>query len=135
MPDDITATVNGGSVSTGDVKRAVEEGLGGSRYKEYEYPAYAEVVRVHVPVERWTAVYFSWMSLKGHLQGLHDFDRSEFFCTSRDDGTVLALFAVIWQGADAMAEWLENGYPTDKMLRELGIPDADISVELMRDFS
>ena len=52
----------------------------------------------------------SWMSLKGHVQGLHDFDRTEFFCTSRDDGTVLALFVVIWQGADALAEWLQNGY-------------------------
>lgn len=135
MPEDTMTAANGGPVTPADVKRAVEEGLGGSRYKEYEYPAYAEVVRAHVPVERWTAVYYSWMSLKGHLQGLHDFDRSEFFCTSRDDETILALFAVIWQGADAMAEWLESGYPTDQMLRDLGVPEQDISVELMRDFS
>jgi hypothetical protein len=134
MPEEANAGA-GGMVADSEVKRAVEEGLGGSRYKEYEYPPYAEVVRAHVPQEMWSAVYMSWLSLKGHLQGLHDFDRTEFFCTSREDGTVLALFAVIWQGADALTEWLDRGYSTDQMLREMGVPEADISVELMRDFS
>lgn len=134
MADETTPTIEG-TVAPEQVRQAVEEGLGGSRYKEYEYPAYAEVVRAHIPQDMWSAVYMSWLSLKGHLQGLHDFDRTEFFCTKRDDGTVLALFAVIWQGADALAEWLDHGYSTDQMLREMGVPEADISVELMRDFS
>ncbi len=120
---------------TDDVRRAVEEGLGGSRYKEYEYPPYAEVVWVYVPQHMWSAVYMSWLSLKGHLQGLHDFDRTEFFCTRCTDGRILAIFAAIWQGADTLAEWLQHGYSIEETLLGIGIPEADITVELMRDYS
>ncbi len=97
--------VNGTSVSAGDVRRAVEEGLGGSRYKEYELPGLRRGrARARARATRGAPCTVSWMSLKGHLQGLHHFDRTEFFCTTGDDGRVEALFAVIWQGADALAD-------------------------------
>jgi hypothetical protein len=113
----------------------ITEGLGTSRYKEYELAPYAQVVRATVPKEMWSSVLLSWFSLKGHIQGLWQFDRSQFFATERPDGKVEALWVVCWQGAETLAEWLQNGYCVETMLRELGIPDSDLEVRLMRDFS
>ena len=45
------------------------EGLGTPRYREYEDAPYALVVRATMPFDAWTGVFYSWMSLKGHLQG------------------------------------------------------------------
>lgn len=115
--------------------RVVDEGLGGARYKEYEYPPYAQVVSVRIPLEVWSGVVYSWLSLKGHMQGLHGFDRSEFFTTAVDDTHIYAIFVVVWQGADTLAEWMQRGYSTEKMLAEMGIPSDDIDVHLMRDYS
>lgn len=109
--------------------------LGSTRYKEYELAGYAEVVRAYVPQWAWSGVFFSWLSLKGHLQGLHQFDRTELFCTAGADGRVEAVFAIIWQGADTMSAWLEKGYSAEKMLTNMGIPAEDMQVQLMRDFS
>jgi hypothetical protein len=113
----------------------IEGGLGGDRYKEYDLAGYAEVVDAHVSQEMWSAVFFSWLSLKGHVQGLHEFDRSSLLCTVGKDGRVHAIFAVIWQNAETLSEWLRNGYSVERMLRSMGVPDDDIHVHLMRDFS
>lgn len=113
----------------------VAAGLGSSRYKEYDIPGYAQVVRAHIPAEIWSGVFYSWLSLKGHLQGLHDFDRSEFFATANEDGDVDAVFAVVWAGAESLTGWLENGYPIDRVLANMGIPAENVSVQLMRDYS
>jgi hypothetical protein len=111
------------------------EGLGTSRYQEYELAPYAQVVRVRIPHVLWDAVLFSWLSLKGHLQGLWQFDRTQFFATVLEDGSVDATMVVVWQGAEAIDQWLEHGYSADTMLREMGIPESNIDVCLMRDFS
>jgi hypothetical protein len=113
----------------------IEGGLGGARYKEYDLAGYAEVVEAHIPQEMWSGVFFSWLSLKGHVQGLHEFDRSLLLCTVDPDGRVDAVFSVIWQSAETLAEWLRGGYSIERMLRSMGVPDQDIRVNLMRDFS
>jgi hypothetical protein len=113
----------------------LDEGLGTSRYKEYELAPYVQMVSAHVPQNVWSGVFFSWLSLKGHLQGLRQFDRSECFATVAPDGGVHVTFAVVWEGADTMAEWIRNGFDVETMLREMGVAENDIHVQLMRDFS
>jgi len=128
----VTAPVPRAGVPMPDI---VGSGLGSSRYKEYDIPGYAQIVRARIPAAIWSGVYYSWLSMKGHLQALHDWDRTEFFATSLPDGDVEAVFAVIWNGAEALADYVENGYPVDEMLRGVGIPEQNIDVQLMRDFS
>lgn len=113
----------------------IGRGLGTTRYKEYELAGYAEVVRARIPDEIWTGVFFSWMSMKGHLQGMNGFDRSQFFATAVEGGGMEATFVVVWEDAEMLAEWLENGFSVEDMLLEMGIPADDVHVLLMRDFS
>ena len=44
-----------------------------------------------MPFETWTGTFYSWLSLKGHLQGLHGWDRTELFANRTGD-TVTATF-------------------------------------------
>jgi hypothetical protein len=121
--------------SSQEMSGGIAAGLGTSRYKEYEIAPYVQVVRATVPKSIWSGVLLSWFSLKGHIQGLWNFDRSDFFATELPDDRVEAMWVVCWQGAETLAEWLQNGYDVETMLRELGIPDSDLDVRLMRDFS
>jgi hypothetical protein len=132
MSDD---TATAAAPRTASRAERIEGGLGGDRYKEYDLAGYAEVVDAHIPQDMWSAVFFSWLSLKGHVQGLHEFDRSALLCTIGKDGRVHAIFSVIWQNAETLAEWLRNGYSVERMLRSMGVPEDDFHVHLMRDFS
>jgi hypothetical protein len=113
----------------------IDEGLGTSRYKEYELAPYVQMVTARIPKPVWSGVLFSWLSMKGHLQGLWQFDRSQFFATEMPDGTVEAVFIVAWQGAETLTAWLQDGFSVETMLREMGIPAEDLHVRLLRDFS
>lgn len=115
--------------------RSIEEGLGTTRYKEYDYPGYVQVVRATVPAEIWSGVFYSWLSMKGHLLGIHDFDRSEFFVSGLPGSDIDVVFAVVFHEAESLAEWVEHGYPVDAMLAAMGVPREDITVALARDFS
>ena len=115
-------------------REMIQGGLGASRYKEYDIAPYAQMIQAAIPQPLWSGVFFSWMSMKGHLQGLHQFDRTQIFATVSGD-TVYATFVVVWHNADALAEWMAQGYPVEEMLRAMGIPDADIHIQLVRDFS
>ncbi len=112
----------------------IATGLGSSRYKEYGVAAYAQIVQAAVPRPLWSGVLFSWMSMKGHLQGLHMFDRSQLFATLVGE-VVYVTFVVVWDDADALAEWMQHGYSVEEMLRAMGIAEEDIHVQLTRDFS
>jgi hypothetical protein len=121
--------------TSSEMSAGITEGLGTSRYKEYELAPYAQIVRARIPEQIWAGVLFSWLSLKGHVQGLWQFDRTQCFATALPDRSVEATFVVVWQGAETLAEWLQNGYCVETMLREMGIPDENLDVRLMRDFS
>jgi hypothetical protein len=123
------------TTSSVSMSPALGEGLGTSRYKEYELAPYAQVVRARIPHAIWDGVLFSWLSLKGHVQGLWQFDRTQFFATMLDDGSVEATFIVVWHGAETLAEWLQNGFCVETMLLEMGIPHENLDIRLMRDFS
>lgn len=113
---------------------ALEEGLGGSRYKDYDAAPYGYLVHASIPADLWDAVFFSWMSLKGHLQGLHDMQRTELFATRAGD-TIFAVFITVWTYRATMAAWIEHGYSADEMLRSEGVSEDDITVTLVRDYS
>lgn len=117
-----------------EAQARIEAGLGSSRYKEYDINPYAAMVQAAVPQILWSGVYFAWQSMKGHLQGLHGFDRTETFVTSVDD-TVYMTALVVFDNANGLAEWMQNGYPLTEMLGKMGIPDEDVHLQLVRDFS
>src|SRR5680860_1489654 len=98
-------------VTMPDAKRAIDtddlvalaEGLGTSRYKEYDIAQYVEMVQATIPQELWSGVFYSWLSLKGHLQGLMGLQRTEMFASVHEDDSVFACFLTIWDDADVMA--------------------------------
>lgn len=112
----------------------IESGLGTSRYKEYDIAPYAQMVQAAIPQPVWSGVFFSWESMKGHLQGLHGFDRTQMFATLVGD-VVYATFIVVWDNSLAISGWMEHGYPVEEMLRSMGIPEDDVHIQLVRDFS
>lgn len=132
MSDMTSSTASG---STPAPAANIDEGLGTSRYKEYELAPYMQMVTAKIPKAVWSGVLFSWLSMKGHLQGLWQFDRSQFFATELADGYVEAVFIVAWQGAETLAAWLQDGFSVETMLLEMGIPAGDMQIRLMRDFS
>lgn len=109
----------------------VEDLIGTARYKDYGISPYAEVVRVEIPEDLWSAVYYSWLGLKGHLQALHGYQRSDLFATA-EEKAVLATFIVIWDSEEELAAWLEDGYTTEEMLRSVGVDEDAIHVTLRR---
>jgi len=111
-----------------------EAGPGTANYKEYTLAPYAQIVHAAMPVALWSGVFFSWLSFKGHLQGLHQWNRTELFATNVDD-IIYATFIIIFDRDVALAEWVGHGYPIEEMLRSLGVAADDINVTLMRDFS
>ncbi|MHB1361235.1 MAG: hypothetical protein ACYCW5_01385 [Thermoleophilia bacterium] len=117
-----------------ETQKALKQGLGGSRYKDYDAAPYGYLVHASIPSDLWDAVFLSWMSLKGHLQGLHDLHRTEVFATRAGD-RIYAIFITIWTYRETMVAWMEHGYPADEMLRSEGVNGDDIVVTLMRDYS
>jgi hypothetical protein len=99
---------------------------------ENDASGYAHVVLASFPVDRWSAVYFSWLSLKGWLAGLHYLESTNLYATEYD-GRIYVNFAIVFSSAEAVGAWLEHGYPIEEMLRSLGVADADIRGLLMRD--
>jgi hypothetical protein len=120
--------------SAEETRGMLEAGLGSSRYKEYDIAPFCLMVQAAIEQSRWSGVFFSWMSMKAHLQALHGLERTEAFATLVGD-TVYATFIVVWSNADELAEWMERGYPVEEMLRAMGIPDEDMRIQLVRDYS
>lgn len=113
----------------------IAEGLGADRYKEYDIAPFVEMVQARIPDEVWTGVFYSWLSLKGFLQAVHQLQRVEMFAAREEDGTIFASFLTVWGSGDSLAEWLRDGYPIVRMLTGLGVPEGDITMRLVRDYS
>ncbi|HEY5527822.1 MAG TPA: hypothetical protein VIL51_00020 [Thermoleophilia bacterium] len=115
-------------------QRLIDEGLGGTRYKEHEVAPYGLIVKASMQPDLWSGVFYSWLSIKGHLQGMHGFDRTQMFA-ARDGDTVTATFITVWDRAETLYQWLEGGYPVPEMLEAMGVPEEMIELELVRDYS
>ncbi len=113
----------------------LRSGLIGTRDKEFGQVApYAHIVNVSMASRAWHGVLFSWLSLKGHLQGMHGLNRIELFAT--EDGEVVrATFITIWEHEEGLAVWLREGYTIEEMLCGMNVPAEDLAVTVGRDFS
>lgn len=123
--------VQGSDVSTID---RVHAGAGSPHLKEYSVAGYALVVTVKMNAATWPNIWYSWLSLKGHLQAFHYVQETYAFA-DRNEEVVTAVFVVVCESEDAAAAWLQEGYTVDRMLDEMGVPASDYTVQLMRDFS
>lgn len=99
---------------------------------ENDAAPYAHVVLASFAPDRWSAVYFSWLSLKGWMAGLHYLETTHLYATEHD-GRIYTTFVVVFSSAEAVGAWLEHGYPVEEMLRSLGVAGEDIRGLLMRD--
>jgi hypothetical protein len=116
------------------LQKLIDEGLGGTRYKEHEIAPYGLIVKAQMQPDLWSGVFYSWLSMKGHLQGMHGFDRTQLFAT-REGDTVSATFITVWDRAETLYQWLSGGYPVTDMLASMGVPEDMIELELVRDYS
>jgi hypothetical protein len=113
---------------------AISRGAGAVQDKEYTVSGYALVVTLRIDAAHWPAIWYSWLSLKGHLQSYHYVWSTSHYVRRAGD-EVLSTMIVVFENAAAVAAWLRDGYSTDQMLREMGVPEEDFEVHLMRDFS
>jgi hypothetical protein len=138
MADEVRQTIGRAQApvpsTTEETFQLLRTGLGASRYKEYDIAPFAQMVQAAIPQPSWSGVFFSWLSLKGHLQALHGLERTAMVATLSGD-VVYATFLVVFSNVDSLAEWMEHGYPVEEMLRSMGLPDEDIHVQLVRDYS
>jgi hypothetical protein len=90
-----------------------------------------QLVDAVVPRESWDEAYFSFLSLKSHLQSLPSWVDMKVDARERPDGTVEVLVTTGWSSADAIAVWLDHGLTPDALLRALTPPARQISVRLI----
>ncbi|MHB8842314.1 MAG: hypothetical protein ACYC56_11125 [Candidatus Aquicultor sp.] len=117
-----------------EAERQLETGLGTTKYKAYGQAPYVYTVLASMTEEIWNNVFFSWLSMKGYLQGMHGMNRTEMFAT-KIGGRVYATFIVVWSHEEQLAAWLEHGYTVEELLQSMGCPANDVQVSLQRDFS
>lgn len=101
---------------------------------EYEQAPYAHIVTASFPPDRWSAIYYSWLSLKGYMLGVHGIDNTRCYA-DETDGHVDAVFVTIMSDRQAALAWLEQGYPVEEMLAAEGVAVDDIKTVLARDLS
>jgi hypothetical protein len=99
---------------------------------EYEDVPYGMLVQANFPQDRWSAVYYSWLSYKGFVVGLHYCEETKLLATQAG-ARVWATFVVIFSSPRGLAEWLQQGYPIEEMLADLGVPPEDVRSMLVRD--
>ena len=114
--------------------RQLREQREGGEVFEYEAVPYGLMVQAVLPMDRWSAVYFSWLSLKGFLAGVYQVEDMHLYATQAG-GRVWVTMIVTFSSPRALASWLEEGYAVEEMLRDVGVPDDDIRTSLIRDIA
>ena len=118
----------------GEHARQLVEEPPAESYYEYEAAPYGLLVQATFPMDRWSAVFFSWLSFKGFVVGLHFCENTHLYATQAG-GRVWATFIVTFSSPRGLDEWLRNGYPVEEMLTDLGIPPEDMRSMLVRDIA
>ncbi len=103
-------------------------------YYEYENVPYGVLVQASFPLERWAAVYYSWLSYKGYACGLHYNEGTRLFATQAG-GRVWATFELVFSSPRAVAEWMEHGYPIEEMLADVGVEPENVRTMLGRELA
>jgi hypothetical protein len=101
---------------------------------EYDEAPFVMLVQAHFPADRWSAVYFSWLSFKGFIVGVHHVEATRVVVTQAGR-EVYAWFQVTFSSQEALGAWLEYGYPIEEMLRDLGVSPEAIRTSLAREIA
>ena len=101
---------------------------------ELEQAPYAHVVTASFPHERWSGVFFSWLSLKAFVLGVHSVENVRLYASEVGDD-VQATFVTVFSDVESMDAWLSHGYPVEEMLTAEGVPEEHITTVLARDLS
>jgi hypothetical protein len=117
----------------GSYPQAVTTGDADYRY-EYDFWPYVYVVTATFPADRWSAVFFSWLSVKGFTAGMHYVEGAHCYATPVEGDRVWATFAIRFSNEEAVSSWYEYGYPVEEMLAGLGVAAEDITSIVARDF-
>jgi hypothetical protein len=102
---------------------------------ETELAPFAHIVTASFAAERWSGIFYSWMSLKAYLLGVHHVENVRLYATEVEGGRVQATFVTVFSNREAVAAWLEHGYSVEEMLAAEGVNEADIASVLARDLS
>ena len=106
--------------------------VGEYRY-EYDVLPYVHAVTATMAADRWSAVFYSWLSLKAFMAGIHYVEGTRAYVTQLPDGRVRATFLVIFENQLGLSAWLEYGYRVEEMLAAEGVAPNDIESVLARD--
>jgi hypothetical protein len=101
---------------------------------EMEQTPFAHVVTATFGHDRWSGVFFSWLSLKGFILGVHSVENVRLYASEVGEH-VQATFITVFSDSAAMDAWLDHGYPVEEMLLAAGVPEDEISSVLARDLS
>ncbi len=101
---------------------------------ELEQAPYAHVVTATFPHDRWSAVFFSWLSLKGFILGVHSVENTRLYASELGE-QVQATFVTVFSDRESVEAWLDHGYPVEEMLVAEGVAESDIASALARDLS
>ena len=102
---------------------------------ETDLHPFATIVTATFAADRWSAVFYSWMSLKGFVVGVHGVENVRLFATEVEDGRVQAVFVIVFSNRGAVISWVDNGYTIEEMLMANGVAEGDITSVLARDLS
>ena len=101
---------------------------------ELELAPYAHLVTASFPHERWSGVFFSWLSLKAFMLGMHSVENTRLYANEVGE-EVHATFVTVFTDIETMDAWLAEGYPVEEMLAAEGVAVERITSVLARDLS
>ena len=79
-------------------------------------------------------MFFSWLSLKAFILGVHSVENVRLYASEVGDD-VQATFVTVFSDVESMDAWLGQGYPVEEMLTAEGVLEERITTVLARDLS
>lgn len=122
------------SVFPSDAYERLESSFGMTGYAEYSDAPWAVVTQASFPDGMWPGIFFSWLSLKGHLQSYYELSE-EYFLAARNEDQILGIWALGFGNRPALEQFMESAYTVSQMLASMGVPEEDIHVSLHREYS
>ncbi len=101
---------------------------------ELEQAPWAHVVTATFSHDRWSGVFFSWLSLKAFVLSIHSAENVRLYASNVGDD-VQATFITVFSEVEALDAWLAEGYPVEEMLAAEGVAQGAITSVLARDLS
>jgi hypothetical protein len=112
----------------------LEQSFGMTGYKEYSDAPWALVTQASFPDWMWPGIFFSWLSLKGHLQSYYELTE-DYFLATKNEEQILGIWTLGFGNRPALEQFMESAYTIAQMLASMGVPEEDIHVSLHREYS